>query len=343
MLEKPDIQDETIIACLEAEYDLQITQFVFLPLGGNLCSAVYRAVADNGSMYFCKLRCSDFDPISVDLPKYLSEQGIQQIIPPLSSKSGQLWAALGDFTLILYPFVEGTSGFEVKLSERQWAEFGTALRRIHMTKLPPALIQNIQKESYSSESRDICRNVLQRLEQETFDDPVIAGLEKFLLPKRETVLDLLGRAEQLASTLASRSPEWVLCHSDIHPGNLFLDTNGAIFVVDWDKPILAPKELDLMFIGGGQGYVGITPEEEERYFYQHYGPTQVDSVAMAYYRFERNLYDLSVECPRIFSNTGSDRDRAQSLEIVTWLFLPGGSIELAYQFANKFGFPRWGR
>jgi spectinomycin phosphotransferase len=331
MLEKPDIQDEQITACLEAEYGLRITQFDFLPLGGNLCSAVYRAVADDRKVYFCKLCCADFDPISVDLPKYLSEQGIAQIIPPLPSKPGQLWTALGDFTLILYPFVEGTSGFEVELSERQWADFGTALRRIHMTKLPPAFIQNIQKESYSSESRDICRNVLQRLAHETFDDPVIAGLANFLRPKREMVLDLLRRAEQLASILASRSPEWVLCHSDIHPGNLFLDTNGALFIVDWDKPILAPKELDLMFIGGGQGYVGITAEEEERRFYQHYGSLPVDPVSMAYYRFERNLYDLSVECPRIFSSTGSDLDRAQSLEIVTWLFGPGGSIEMAYR------------
>src|SRR5215213_4174681 len=176
MLEKPDIENEKIIACLRADYGLQIIQIAFLPLGGNLCTAVYRAVADDETLYFCKLRCSDFDEISVELPRFLHEQGIMQIIPPLPSRTGQLSTILEAFHLIVYPFIDGTSGFEVALTERQWADFGTALQRIHTSNLPPGLRQNIQKEAYSPESRDICREVLQRLETERFDDPVTAGL-----------------------------------------------------------------------------------------------------------------------------------------------------------------------
>jgi spectinomycin phosphotransferase len=331
VLEKPDIQDEKIITCLQLEYGLRIIQLAFLPLGGNLCTAVYRAVSEDKTLYFCKLRCSDFDEISVELPRFLSEQGITQIIPPLLSKTGQLWAKLDAFNVILYPFVEGTSGFQEKLTERQWADFGTALQRIHTLSLPPALSQKLQKENYSSESGDICREVLQRLENEKFEDPVMAGLAAFLLPKRETILDFIGHAQRLARVLVSRSMEMVLCHSDIHPGNLFLDKNGTLLIVDWDSPVLAPKERDLMFIGGGQGYVGVDDQEEEAHFYRYYDRSSVDTLAMAYYRYERNLYDLSVECPRIFSTTLNARDRAQSLEIVTWLFLPGGSIDMAHK------------
>jgi spectinomycin phosphotransferase len=331
MLEKPDIPDDEIIACLQVEYGLRIIQLAFLPLGGNLCTAVYRAVAEDGTLYFCKLRCSDFDEISVELPRFLSEHGITQIIPPLPSKTGQLWAKLEAFNVILYPFVEGTSGFQEKLMERQWADFGTALQRIHTLSLPPTLRQKMQKENYSPESRDICREVLQKLENERFDDPVMKGLAAFLLPKRETILEFIGHAEQLARALASRSPEMVLCHSDIHPGNLFIDKNGILFIVDWDSPVLAPKERDLMFIGGGQGYVGINDQEEEAHFYRYYDQSAVDPLAMAYYRYERNLYDLSVECPRILSRTLNAQDRARSLEIVTWLFLPGSSIEMAHK------------
>jgi spectinomycin phosphotransferase len=331
MLEKPNIQDEKIIACLQVEYGLRTIQFAFLPLGGNLCTAVYRAVAEDGTPYFCKLRFSDFDEISVELPRFLSEQGITQIIPPLPSKTGQLWAQLEDFKVILYPFVEGTSGFEDKLTEHQWAEFGTALQRIHALQLPSTLTQKMQTENYSPESRDICREVLRTLENERFDDPVMGGLAAFLLPRRETVLDFIGHAERLARVMASRSPEMVVCHSDIHPGNLFIDKNDTLFIVDWDSPVLAPKERDLMFIGGGQGYVGINDQEEEAHFYRYYDRSAVDPLAMAYYRYERNLYDLSVECPRIFSRTLNPQDRARSLEIVTWLFLPGSSIEMAHK------------
>jgi spectinomycin phosphotransferase len=337
MLEKPDIQDEKIVACLQVEYGLRIVQLVFLPLGGNLCTAVYRAVAEDGMLYFCKLRCSDFDEISVELPRFLSEQGITQIIPPLPSKTGQLWANLEAFNVILYPFVEGTSGFEEKLTERQWADFGAALQRIHRLSLPPGLSQKLQRETYSSESRDICREVLQKLENESFDDPIMAGLAAFLLPRRETVLDFIGHAERLARVLAARSTEMVVCHSDVHPGNLFLDIHGSLFIVDWDSAVLAPKERDLMFIGGGQGFVGLNDREEESHFYRSYDPSAVDALAMAYYRYERNLYDLSVECPRIFSTTLNAQDRARSLEIVTWLFLPGSSIDMAHKSGRLLG------
>ncbi len=330
MLEKPDIKDESIINCIRNEYGLTIANITFLPLGGDLCTAVYRAVTNDDVSYFCKLRCSEFDEISVELPRFLYEQGIPQIIQPLLSKTGQLWAVLDAFNVILYQFVEGTSGFEVQLTERQWADFGTALQRIHTTKLSPALFQKIQKESYSPESRDICRDVMQRLETETFDDPITAGLAAFLLLKRDTILHFIERAEELARVLASRSTEMVICHSDIHPGNLFIDTSGTLFIIDWDYPILAPKERDLMFIGGGQGYVGVTAEEEEIYFYRYYGQSPIDPLAMAYYRYERNLYDMSVECTRIFSSTLDDQDRARSLEIITWLFLPNSSIDRAY-------------
>ena len=86
-----------------------------------------------------------------------------------------------------------------------------------------------------------------------------------------------------------------------------------------------------MFIGGGQGFVGITAQEEETNFYRNYGPAQIDPLAMAYYRYERNIVDISVECGRIFSNTLGDQERAHSLEIITWGFLPDSTIERAAQ------------
>ena len=329
MLEKPNIPDEQIIACLQREYGLQIAQITFLPLGGDLSTAVYRAVADDETPYFCKLKRDLFDEISVELPRFLHEQGMEQIIPPLLTRTRALWAELNEFHLILYPFVEGTSGFEVELSERQWADFGAALQRLHTMPVPSSLRHKIDKENYSPEWRDRCRDVLRRLGEETPGDPIIQQLAEFLLPRRETILELIECAEQFAQILASRSPEQVLCHSDIHPGNLFIDSQGNLFVVDWDYPMLAPKERDLMFIGGGQGFVGVTAQEEEMFFYRHYSQAPIDPVAMAYYRCERNIMDISVECPRIFSPALGDRDRAQSLQILTWLFGPDSSIEIA--------------
>ena len=51
-----------------------------------------------------------------------------------------------------------------------------------------------------------------------------------------------------------------------------------------------------MFIGGGQGFAGLTPQEEEGLFYRGYGEAQIDPVAPAYYRYERIVEDIAVFC-----------------------------------------------
>jgi spectinomycin phosphotransferase len=93
--------------------------------------------------------------------------------------------------------------------------------------------------------------------------------------------------------------------------------------------MLAPKERDLMFIGGGLMGNKRTPEEEEALFYRGYGPTQVDLRALAYYRCERIIEDIAVECQQIFSTAEGGDDRAQALDYLKANFLPNQTIDLA--------------
>jgi spectinomycin phosphotransferase len=65
MLEKPDLKDEKIVACLQDEYGLLVVQVAFLPLGADRNTAVYRIVAGDETPYFCKLRSGVFDETSV--------------------------------------------------------------------------------------------------------------------------------------------------------------------------------------------------------------------------------------------------------------------------------------
>jgi spectinomycin phosphotransferase len=70
MLEKPDLQEEKIIACLQDEYELCVTQVAFLPLGADQNTAVYRTIADGETPYFVKLRRGVFDEIAVHYPNF---------------------------------------------------------------------------------------------------------------------------------------------------------------------------------------------------------------------------------------------------------------------------------
>jgi len=337
MLEKPDFPDERIIACLQDEYGLPVVQVVFLPLGADHHTAVYRVVAEGETPYFLKLRRGVFDQIAAALPRFLSDQGIRQIIPPLPTRTGRLWANLEAFTVILYPFVEGRNGYEVELSDHHWRDLGTAVKRIHTAVVPLALAWNLPQEIYSPQWRESVGPLLKHVEDDTSDDPVVAELATFVRVRRAEILDLVGRAERLAQALRVRSLEFVLCHSDIHAGNVLIDASGALHIVDWDDPILAPKERDLMFAGGGQGFVGHTPEEEEALFYQGYGRTRIDRTALAYYRYERIVQDIAAFCEQILSTNQGSQDREQSFSYLTSSFLPGHAVEMAYRSGRGLG------
>jgi spectinomycin phosphotransferase len=331
MLEKPDLPDERIIACLQDAYALHVAHVTFLPLGADRHSAVYRVVTDDETPYFLKLRGGVFDATSVALPRFLSEQGIAPVIAPLTTKTGRLWASLEVFKVILYPFVEGRDGYQVSLSDRQWVEFGAALKRIHRAVLPPALIRRILRETYSPQWRASVKTFLAQVEGDAFRDPVAAKLAAFLKRKRDQILDLVRRAERLAQTLQAQSSRLILCHADIHAGNLLIDANRAFYIIDWDTVTLAPKERDLMFVGAGLLGAGHTPQEEETLFYRGYGPTQIDPIALAYYRYERIIQDIAAFCEQIFLTADGGPDREQSFRYLTANFLPNSTLDIAYR------------
>ena len=329
MLEKPDLGDEKIIACLQDEYSLAVNQITFLPIGADLNTAIYRAVSNDQTLYFVKLRRGAFNEIVVALPKFLSDQGIQQIIAPLPTKTGELWASLETFKLILYPFVEGHNGYEVNLADRHWRDFGNTLKRIHTAILPPVLRMTLDQETYNPQWRETVKRFMGQVVDGGYVDPIATELAAFLRVKKVEILDLVRRAERLALILQTRPPEFILCHSDIHAGNILIGNNDNLYIVDWDNPILAPKERDLMFIGGGQGFTGHTAQEEEILFYQGYGQTQIDQVALAYYRYERIIVDIAIYCEQIFLTKEGGEDRDQSLQYLMSNFQPDGTFEIA--------------
>ena len=170
--------------------------------------------------------------------------------------------------------------------------------------------------------------------KEILYDSLSERVAAFLKNNRVEILDLIGRAERLAVTLQAQSPEFVLCHSDTHGGNILIDVSGALFIVDWDEPILAPKERDLMFIGGAWYRTA-----EEALFYQGYGRTQLDPVALAYYRYERIVEDTAIFCERILLAAESSEDREQCFRFLSGAFLPDNIRDMVYRSDTTGG--RW--
>ena len=327
MLEKPDVKDEFISSRLQEEYGLYLAELTFLPLGADLNTAVYRAVADDGAAYFLKLRKS-FEEIAVTVPVLLKSQGIQEIIVPIETKSKQHWADFSDYMIILYPFIEGNNGFDMELTDQHRQTLGAALKAIHSAQLPPEIKRLIPQENFSPQRHEIVKSLQMMVENIIFEDATAAKLAKFMKSKRNEITRLVQRTEQLALELQSKPMELVLCHTDIHGGNILISDTDELYIVDWDSPLLAPKERDLMFIGGGIDNIWETKREEAA-FYEGYGKTEVNLSALAYYRYERVIQDLAVIGEQLLLSTEGGADRERSIGWFTSNFETGHTIEIA--------------
>ncbi len=332
MLEKPNIPDELIISRLQEEYGLRIAELTFLPIGADSRTAVYRLVTDDGIAYFLKLR-KNFNEVIVRVPLFLKDNGVREIIVPFETKSKQGWADFGEYKIILYPFIEGKDGFEMELTDHHKQILGAAFKGIHTAQIPLELKKLIKKETFSLGWREDMKSYQAQVERDIFTEPTAMKLAEFIRSKQNEITRLVERSEQLASELQSKSLELVLCHTDIHGGNILISDTGELYIVDWDDPILAPKERDLMFIGGGIDEIWKS-EREQAMFYEGYGETNIDLTALAYYRYERVIEDLVVICEQLLLTDEGGADRERSFGWFTSNFEPGQTIEIADKTDN---------
>ncbi|MCA9837262.1 MAG: aminoglycoside phosphotransferase family protein [Trueperaceae bacterium] len=315
------------------QYALDLTGLEPLNLGADPNTVLFLARSKDHA-YFLKLRSANFTPLSLCFPKLLKDQGLKQIIAPLPTQKGELYTHFDVYKLMLFPFIEGISAYQQALSPKQWQSFGSTLRKIHGTSIAADLEPLFPKETFSAEWRNLVRDFLERIQVEAFSEKIAQKTAELLLKEHTQLSRLVQRADELALELTNQALTLVPCHADLHAGNLHL-TKDRFYLVDWDTLILAPKERDLMFIGGALLGSHVSPEEEKQMFYQGYGETTIVQPALAYFRYERIIQDIAVYCQELLeSNEGTEEDRAQSLNYLASNFFPGSTIDQAYAADN---------
>jgi spectinomycin phosphotransferase len=328
VLTEPNIANEIFVNALKC-FGLGVAEATFRP-SGDANTAVYRVSTDDRAQYFLKVRCGDFDEIAATVPAYLHSRGCSRIMAPISTTSNQLWVHADGFDWMLYPFFEGKNAFESPLSRARWVALGEVMREVHTAILPPQLARRVPRECYSPRYRAIVKALDRQVELRSFDDPLAAELAAFWTSKRGDIRAVLERAERLAQNMYQQADSFVLCHSDLHAGNVLVGADDQLTIVDWDNPILAPKERDLMFVGAGVGGSWNEPRERE-WFFTGYGPAEIDSLAIAFYRYERIVVDIAEYGRRIFDVLGTPRERQSDLQKLMSGFVPNNVIDIAHK------------
>jgi spectinomycin phosphotransferase len=234
-------------------------------------------------------------------------------VAPLPTKSGTLWAKMGDWTMILYPFIEGDNSLTGMTSE-QWRELGRVFKQIHRVPVPSGGLGSLRKETF--DPTEYAQWISDFEAQHLHSHHDASAPERALLAEwqaqQSTIHKGVASMERLARALQNQSGPYVFCHADLHPHNLIRDDAGHVFVIDWDDVMLAPKERDFIFIR----------EPQADAFWEGYGHPDIDWVALTYYRWERVVTDV-IACAEdmFFKDDLGEETRADIAQLFQRIFL----------------------
>jgi spectinomycin phosphotransferase len=342
MREDRGVNRGAIATCLAAYYDLDVASVTFLPIGNDFQAVVYRVVATDGADYFLKVRFGPVFEPGLRVPRALLDLGISNVLSPLRTNTSGLWCALDEHegsTVVLYPFIRGENAKLAGLSDDQWRAFGATLRAVHDSGLEARFRGHLRSEDFTLPSAAVVRRLLAEVSDATFSSPAAARFAQFWRDHAARIHSLLARTEELGTRLRVKSFDHVLCHADIHGANILVGEDGRIWLVDWDGPLLAPRERDLLVVVGSRIGRLVMPREEDLFF-TGYGPAEIDAEALAYYRYERRIEDLGETGVRVFRNPHlGERARGEEAAATMDFFAPRGDLDVAETVPRR----RWPR
>lgn len=331
MREPPNIAIEHLQDCLQREYGLSVASIEFLPLGLDVNAGVYRVESDEGAAYLLKVRTGARYEPAYRVPEYLRDWGIDAVVAPLPTTRHALWAESATWTLLLYPFIVGETGWRHPITDAQWASAGETLRQIHQASLPDGGFPALRRETFDPSGYIQWMRAFEaeHLHMEG-GAPSEQALRASWVAHQSTIETALEALASLGNALRERSGAYVICHADLHPGNMLRDSASHVYLIDWEDVMLAPKERDFIFIG------------EKSPFYRGYGGSdgsdgavELDWVALTYYRWERGVQDL-IECAKevFFQQDVGDITRAEAARLFEEIFAPGDEVDAAIAAAS---------
>jgi spectinomycin phosphotransferase len=342
VLERPALDDATLVAALRDGYGLPVERLAFVPLGNDSAAWTYQAPASDGRVWFVKVR-RDPRPAGILVPRFLRDRGLVEVVAAIPTRDGQPWLDVGPWSVLVYPHVDAPRGMDVGLDLSSWSRLGAIAARLHAITLPPGLAALVPHEDFRPKANEMARRVAKQLDEgpsgETSPDEIALRLHAVWSERRVIIERLIRRSEDLATKIRNqeglaRPLRFVPCHADLHAANVLVGADGGLSIVDWDEVVLAPPERDLMFVRGS-AIAGVVSDDESTAFETGYGPSRAgkaDPLLIAWYRIDWAVQDLADFARRVILDpTLGTATRANALALFESNFEPGGEVETAIE------------
>ena len=238
---------------LKTAYALPLCAITFLPEGED--SYGYIAMSETGKKYFAKASTSVPD-ICLQVASLLRHRGnISGVVAPLETRDGTLSIPWQDFRVSLFPFIEGKSRWDLwkvgkDFTDTELSQTGALLATIHGCSDSVAF-DTLTVAKYDLPLRHELHTVLEVAERKVaFQNQYQKRLIEALATHRSSILETLDRYDELGRSAVASQTSFVITHGDPTPGNLILDAENRLHLIDWDGVCLGPPEKDLVSFTG---------------------------------------------------------------------------------------------
>lgn len=330
-----DIQK--IIQAIQQGYGLDIINIEFMLRGfGGDC---YRANTRSGISYFLKLH----DPVEnqmmaassrafyLPLMQQLHTKGILPNIPqPLPTLQGALSLGIGTNELVITNFIEGQLVGFGKLPERVLIQLAEIVGILHVS------IAELEFEHPFIEQFEIVfeHDLLKSFDTlTTLDASATSGqllLRDSILPHKTQILAHLKYLKELQAYVKSANKPKVVCHTDLHGGNLITDSEGNLHILDWENAMIAPPEHDMIFFAREDNF--------KMTFWPHYirkfQTASIDPEILRFFFYRRGLEDIADFILRILRRDGSPK---RDQEDIGWMMECLDELEKVEMVIAKIG------
>ncbi|MBE3076001.1 MAG: aminoglycoside phosphotransferase family protein, partial [Actinobacteria bacterium] len=305
---------------VQQDFGVEIITLTAVEHGADEASLLWRGVGAGGASYLVKLSGGG-TPAGLFVSVHLAEHGVAGVMRPLIGRHGRPWSDRGRRRLSVVPWVSETRALEGEMSPAHWRSYGALLAKVHATAVTDALATSLPREDHTHYHWASVARTLDSSLRLTAEDPAAGGTVDDLVralaqewcAAGDRVSTLLDQADSLALDLHTGESTSVVCHGDPHLGNLLIGQDERVWLIDWDDAVLAPRERDLMFILGGVLAFAPVTRQQQSWFFEGYGSTDIDPIRLAYYRCARALEDLAYPAAQIVDvHRFTDRERSDA-------------------------------
>lgn len=299
-----------LTAHLTATYDVLIGDLRFSPQGEEAFN--YIAAGAGDERFFVRVQPhglnDHLEAVYAAVAALQSDCGITALLAPYRTRTGRFTSRLGSFSVVMFPFIPGTTAYEATISETDWRRTAETIAALHGSE-DCCATPILARETFDNPFEAPIRNALQRAA--SADPPRSTYQVQVLSLLRDQQADVeatLRHMRDLAAAARRLAPGLVPTHGDPNLANVLIGGDGSLHLTDWGELARGPRERDLT------AFTGERFESFLRRYLEVSGAVRLHRTLFAFYFYRWVVQEIADYTARILTGPGDADAEAHAWE-----------------------------